>query len=300
MPNPLVPTLSNQQYTMAALLANPSRINKLIARLAANQLVVDAFFRPAASAVSGGGMLYDVMLHGKNFSERDVEKRSPGAEYLITMGDLVQDLATPQDWGAKVEIWDEELDRYDPTVSANKITQLANTLTRKIDQLAIAAIDAKLAQYNIAGVPGHNWDDLVTVGPLDSITPNSERPMADIANAALLVRVDDLGVPPPDTMVCHPQQLTALRIGYGAELGDVLASVGINSVRTSMQVANGTAYVVSSGQAGIIGFERPLTTEVIPERTRRSTYVQSYCVPAFAVPTPGAVRKITGLIGGGS
>jgi len=101
-------------------------------------------------------------------------------------------------------------------------------------------------------------------------------------------------------MVCHPQQLTALRIGYGAETSDMLASVGITSVRTSMQVPSGTAYVVSSGAAGIIEFERPLTTEVIAERTRRSTYIQSYCVPAFAVRTPGAVRKITGLAGGGS
>jgi len=297
MPNPLVPSVSNQQYTMSALLANPTRLNRLIARLAADQLVVDAFFRPAASAVQGGGMLYDVLLHGKNFSVRDVQLRTPGAEYIITNGDIVSDLAKPQDWGAKCEVYDEELDRFDPTVVANKVQQLANTLTRKIDQLAIAAIEAKLAQYSIQGVTGHDWGEVVTVGPLDSITPNSERPMADIARAALLVRVDDLGIPPPDTLVCHPEQLTAMRIGYGADTSAVLESVGITSVRTSMQVANGTAYVVSSGQAGILGFERPLTTEVIPERTRRSTYVQSFVVPAFAVPTPGAVRKITGLAG---
>jgi hypothetical protein len=53
-------------------------------------------------------------------------------------------------------------------------------------------------------------------------------------------------------------------------------------------------------QAGVLGFERGLTTEVIPEFTRRSTWVQVYAVPVMAVPTPGAVRKITGLAGSGS
>ena len=297
MPNPLVPSLTGSQYSMSTLLANPTRLNRVVARLAADQLVVDAFFRPAASAVSGGGMLYDVLLAGKNFSVRDVQLRTPGAEYVITNGEIVSDLARPQDWGAKVEVYDEEIDRFDPTVIATKVAQLANTLARKIDQLAIAAIDAKLAQHSIQGVTGHDWGSVVTVGPLDAITPNGERPQADIARAALLVRADDLGVPPPDTLVCHPEQLTALRIAHGADTTAMLESVGITSVRTSMQVANGTAYVASSGQAGILGFERALTTETIPVRERRSTLVQSYVVPAFAVPTPGAVRKITGLAG---
>jgi hypothetical protein len=247
--------------------------------------------------VSGGGMLYDVLLKGGNFAARDVEERSPGAEYMISVTDLVSDLATPRDFGARLEFYDEHLDRQDARVSASKISQLANTLARKIDKVAIAAIDAAHQKHGIAAVPGHNWNTLVTVGPLDSITPNSERPLADIATAALKVREDDLGISPPDALVCHPAQLTAMRIGYGSETTDMLASVGISTVRTSMQVPAGTAYVVSTGQAGVLGFERGLTTEVIPERTRRSTWVQVYAVPVMAVPTPGAVRKITGLAG---
>ncbi len=300
MPNPLVPSLSNGQYTLAALLADPTRLNRLVARLAADQLVVEAFFRSAASVVQGGGMLYEVLLAGGNFSARDVQVRAPGAEYPLTYSEHVHDLATPQDWGAKVEVRDEDLDRYDPTVVANKVTQLANSITRKVDQLAIAAIDAAHERHGIPAVAGHDWGAVQTVGPLDSITPNAERPMADIATAALRIREDDLGIPAPDTLVCHPQELTAARIAYGAETSAVMESVGITSVRTSMQVPAGTAYVVSSGQAGVLGFERPLTTELIPERTRRATYIQSFVVPVFAVPTPGAVRKITGLATAGS
>lgn len=300
MPNPLVPSLSNQQYTMSALLADPTRLNRLVARLAASQLVVDAFFRPAASAVAGGGMLHDVLLAGGLFSARDVQVRAPGSEYPLTYSEHVHDLAKPQDWGAKIEVLDEDLDRLDPAIVANRVTQLANTISRKIDQLAIAAIDAAHVKHGIAAVAGSDWDAVVTTGPELSLTPNGERPMADIARAALAVAEDDLGVAAPNSLVCHPRQLTAARIAYGADTAAVMESVGITSVRTSMQVPAGTAYVVSSGQAGVLGFERALQTEIVPERTRRATYVQSYCVPVFAVATPGAVRKITGLAGAGS
>jgi hypothetical protein len=81
------------------------------------------------------------------------------------------------------------------------------------------------------------------------------------------------------------------------QLPDVLTALGIEQVRTSMQVTSGTAYAVETGQAGRLTFERALTTEVIPDRETRSTWIQAYAVPAFAITKPGAVRKITGLAG---
>src|SRR5882757_5239404 len=128
MPNPLVPSISNNQLSMSALLDNPTRLNMLIAKLAADMLIVDAFFRPSTNNVTGGAMLYDVLLHGGNFSTRDVRSRTPGAEYVITTGDVTRDLAAPQDWGAKCEILDEERTRYDQVVIGNRIMQLANTI----------------------------------------------------------------------------------------------------------------------------------------------------------------------------
>jgi len=298
MPNPLVPSISANEVTMSALLQNPTQINSMVAHLAAGQLVVDAFFRPAGSKISGGGILFDVLLNGSNFSMRDVEERSPGAEYVVTHADVQRDMATPRDYGAKVEILDEERDRYDITVLGTRIVTLANTLVRQIDRLAVATVEAALTKYSIAGVPGHDWGGLVTVGPADDITPNSERPLADIANAALMIRVDDLGIDAPDTLVLHPQQHMALQVGYGADLMGVLAAAGITKVRTSMQLPNGTAYVAVSGQAGVMGFEHGgLRTETIPDREHRRTWIQTYAVPAFAVPRPGAIRKITGLAG---
>lgn len=46
---------------------------------------------------------------------------------------------------------------------------------------------------------------------------------------------------------------------------------------------------------GTVGFEAPLSVDVIDERKTRSTWVQAYAVPAFAVDRPYAAKKITGL-----
>lgn len=305
MPNPLVPTISGNQISASALLANPTRLNNLVARLAAEQLVFDAFMRPAGGTVTGGGLVYDVLLTGGNFTSVDAEARTPGSQYIVTSAEVTRGLATPEDYGARVRILDEERVRFDPTVLANRITALANTIAAKVDALAIAAVETALTKYGIADVPGHDWSELVTVGDPADITPNGSRPTADLARASLLVRADDLGIGEPDTLVLHPNELANLRIGYGSELPDVLAGVGIANVRTSMRVAVGTAYVVTAGAAGVMGFEPSpaaptqagLVTEVIPDREHRATWIQSYCLPAFALTVPGAIRKITGLAG---
>ena len=46
---------------------------------------------------------------------------------------------------------------------------------------------------------------------------------------------------------------------------------------------------------GTVGFEAPLTTDVWDDRSIRSTWVQSYCVPAIAVDRPFACKKLVGL-----
>ena len=83
MPNPLVPTISGNQLSASALLANPTRLNNLVARLAAEQLVFDAFMRPAGGTVTGGGLVYDVLLTGGNFTSTSTSSRvsSPAATF---------------------------------------------------------------------------------------------------------------------------------------------------------------------------------------------------------------------------
>ncbi len=288
---------SGGAVNIPALLAAPTQLNAVIARLTEEQLVCGEFFAPAPGGVAGGGVRYGVLKAGTNFLERDAEQRAPGAEYVLSGSDMPVDLAVVSDWGSKVKILDEEQDRCDAITLANKLTQLANTIARKIDSLALAAVDAALTAHSIVDVPGHDWSELVTVGPADGITPNSDRPTADFATANLVAAMDDIGIGTLDTLVCHPQEHARLKIGYGTDLSSVLESAGITKVRTTTLLAPGTAYLLENRAAGHTMYERPLTTEVIDDRHHRSRYVQSYVVPAFAVSKPGAIRQITGLGG---
>ena len=43
---------------------------------------------------------------------------------------------------------------------------------------------------------------------------------------------------------------------------------------------------------GTVGFEQGLTVEVYDDRSTRSTWVQAYAVPAFAVDRPYVAKRI--------
>jgi hypothetical protein len=50
-----------------------------------------------------------------------------------------------------------------------------------------------------------------------------------------------------------------------------------------------------SGNVGVVGFEVPLTVETWRDYKTRSWFVQAFCVPAFAVDRPFAMKQITGI-----
>ncbi|EOM74612.1 hypothetical protein DW322_03395 [Rhodococcus rhodnii] len=294
-PSPLVPALDNNRVSFDAILKSPATLNANIAQLTANRLIMPALFGTSTNKVEGGGLVYSVLVHGSNFSMRDVEQRSPGAEYIVNDGEFDFDLAKPQDWGSKIQVLDEEVQRNDTITLKNKLIQQANTIVRKIDQVAIAALDAALSKHSIAPVPGHKWHELVTAGPNDQLTPNANRPTADFARANLISQAQDLGGGTLNVLLLHPEMHMALKIGYGEGLAAALESAGITEVKSSMLIPVDTAYLVEQGKAGVVAFERPLTTETIDDRHHRATWIQSYAVPAFAVTNPSAAVKITGI-----
>lgn len=296
MPSPLVPSLGGDVLNIKSMMNYPGQLNTAIAKLTADQLFLDLFFDTAGGKVSGGGVNYSVLLSGTNFTTGDVERRSPGAEYPVVNANAKMDLAVVEDYGHKWQLLDEEVDRNDTISLANKMTAAANALTRKIDVRALAAIDAALDKHSIVDLPASTeWADVVVVGPEADLTPNHLRPHADLALANLFVQVEDLGLPGINALLMHPHQKFELTAVYGSDLDGMLKAAGVETVRTSVLVPRGTAYAMAKGQAGKVAFERPLTTEKYDDRATRSTWYQSYCLPAFAVHQPGAVRKITGI-----
>ena len=292
MPNALIPELNGRQLTVDVALKTPMIIRAQIARLADDQILLPRFFRQFGTPVQGGGLLYSV-VQASDYYTSDVEKRSPGAEYKVVEGvDPEPRLAPVEDWGGKFQVTHEHILRNDVNYIDQQTTQLSNTIARKLDTRAVAALQAA-AIGSLA--PAAGWDDLVMVGPLDAITPSADRPTAHFAEAQELADLEELGIT-HDTLVVHPEQARQLRTAYAENLDDMLASAGFTGgMFSNPRIPAGTAFVAQGGMVGTVGFEVPLTVDTWEDKATRSWWVQAYAVPAFASDRPYAAKKITGL-----
>ncbi|ORL98830.1 major capsid protein [Prescottella equi] len=293
----LTPQLNGGMLTVEAALQQPTRITKRLADLVAPRALAGQFFSADGQKVEGGGILYSALRPSDLYADAP-EDRGPGTEYrIVATPEARFDLAELEDFGGKFEVTDEEKLRNQAHVVDQRTTQLANSILRSLDTRALAAVDAAIDGLDggVGVVPGSNWSAIERNGDPTAQTPTADRFEADLAAVQLAFDVDDLGLT-FDTLVMNPTQKAAVTTAYGKDLADVLAAFETKIV-TSNLVPSGQAYAVSQGGVGTIGYELPLTTEIIPRRERRSTVVQSYVVPAFAPHNPYAVKKITGLAG---
>lgn len=289
------PTLSNNRVTVDLALKQPTRVTRRIADLTLQKFIVTRIFGQGG-AVSGGAVIYDQATLNELYLDRDVQRVAPGDEFPIVGGSrTVPKVALVEKWGGKFETTDEARDRNDVAFFNNQVTQLANTIVRKVNQRAVAELEAAISALGGAGTfVGHNWGTVVTGG--SSQTNNSGWPGADFAAAQLAADTDELGVE-YDVWITNPKQLANLRITYGDKLQAMLDSFGIREVYASNRVANGTAYAVASGQVGEMRVEKGLSTETWREPKTESTWLQSSVRPVMYVTNPYSVKKITGLDG---
>lgn len=293
MTSPLLPSLAGTQLTVEAALKQPTLIRDRIAKLADEQLLLPKFFRQLGTRVAGGGMLYSTIVAADFYTAAgDLEPRTPGAEYAVAQGlEPTPALALIEDYGAKAQIMDEEVLRNDVNRMDQITVQLTNELLRKLDTRAVAALAA--APIGTVAVTADPWDAQVFVGPETSLTASAARPTSHLAQAQELADLEELGVT-HDVLVVHASQARALRTAYGADLGAMLESVGL-TMYSNPRLPAGTAYVAQGGQVGVVGFELPLTVEVIDDRKTRSRWVQVFAPFAVAVDRPGSAKRITGL-----
>lgn len=288
----LTPTFGDQKVTVAAVLSHPTWIRAKIDELTEDSELVSSFFSDMGGPVQGGGILHPRLNGDVRYTDGDVVERAPGDEYQrVRAIDPEYRLAAVRDYGASVEITDEEIDRGDLASLNTKVLQLSNTLVRKLNQKALEAIDAAGPDEIPAAAA---WDSFLTVGPAESITPHALRPLADLLRAKAQFVADRLGFT-PDALVVSGDDALALGVGYAQDLQGVLEAAGVEMI-TSPYVPTGRVYLVAKGKAGIVGYERPLTVDIIDQRQTRSKLIQCYAVPAFGVDKPQAVKVITGTV----
>lgn len=284
------PTVSGTTYTVDFMLNAPSRINRMVMDLTLQRFFADRVFA-SGGGVSGGAVVFDPLVANDLYSDRDVQRVSPGGEFpIITTSRRAPNVAVVEKWGGKVFITDEARDRNNTIMFTNSIRQLANTIVRKINQRAVEQLDAAVTA-NSRTLTGHSWSTVVVGGSSQSAA--NLWPARDFGAVQVQAEQEELGVV-YDLWIINPLEFLSLSTVYGAFLSDILNSAGIDIYVTN-RVAAGTAYAVASKQVGEMRIEKPLGTETWREEKTERTWVQSSVRPLFLVDNPFAVIKVSGL-----
>lgn len=290
------PTLSGSKITVEMMLNSPTRITRMVMDLTLQRFIADRIFSNAGG-VSGGAVIYDQATENELYLDRDVQRIAPAGDYpLVTAPALQPRVAEVEKWGGKFFQTDEARDRNDSTGFMRKVRQLSNTIVRKINQRAIAELEASIAESGQVAV-GRNWSTVVVGG--SSQTNANLWPARDFALANQMAETDELGVT-YNLWLLNPADYTNLVITYGAQnLPALLDTLNIR-IYTSNRVTAGTAYAVAEGQVGDMKVERPLATETVRDTKdggNDRTWVKSGVRPVMYVTDPFSVLKFTGLQG---
>lgn len=285
------PSVSGTTITVDLMLNQPTRITKMISDLTLQRFVADRIFS-SGGGVTGGAVIYDEAVRNELYTTRDVERVEPGAEFPTVQAErFVPKVAEVEKWGGKVWIPDESRDRNQSSVFTNKVRQLANTIVRKINQRAIAVLDASITASGQT-ITLNNWTTIVTGGSSQSNA--SLWPAADIAHIAQSAEEDELGIN-YTLLLLNPAQYAQLTIIYGAQgLSALLSALGM-TIYVSNRVPSGKLYAVAEGQVGEMRVEKPLGSETWREEKRQRTWVQSDVRPLMFVDNPFAVMAGTGM-----
>lgn len=279
------------RLSVNSMLKQPDFIADLIAESLEISLA-SIVFGDRSTQATGGSVLYQRASATDLFTKDDIAERAEGAEYQIVRlpePDIRQDPV--EDLGGAFEVTDEAIERNVMDVVSNGIGNIGGSIRSALDKRIIATLDLATSPERTI-VSDNDWGDFATTGATP--TPRTQQPLADLVTIDETFREEGLGQI-LDTLLLSPADAAKLRIGYGPELQDMLASITTDPIklRTSTAITPGTIYAMSQNPPGGLGIEKPLTTEVIEFRERRTTRVQTYIVCRPYISRLYAIRKLT-------
>lgn len=280
------PTVSGTSITVEAMLAQPTRITRMIMDLTRQRFIADQIFANGGG-VTGGAVVFDSVQKNELYTNRDVEQVEPAAEFpLVTSDQVTPDIATVEKWGGKTFITDEARDRNDSAGFTKLIRQLANTIVRKLNQRAIATLEAAIAD-NSRNVIGNNW---ATYNP--EVDAPNKSPAYDFGRAQMQADNEEMGMDLTLWLV-NPQEMLSLQAIYGPTLSNPIMPRFYSSPR----ITAGTALAIAPGQVGQMRIEKPLSSATWREEKTERTWAQSSVRPLWFVDNKFAILRFTGLAG---
>jgi hypothetical protein len=280
------PVVSGTTVTVDQMLKSPTRITRMIMDITRERFIADRIFA-SGGGVTGGAVVYDQAQANEMYLGRDVEQIAVGSEFpLVTSDQLAPQTALVEKWGGKTFIFDEARDRNDTVGFVKVIRQLANTITRKLNQRAIAELEKALVGAGRT-VTGNNW---ATYNP--ELTAPALSPAYDFGRADMQATNEEMGVN-YNLWLINPQEALALTAIYGP----AISSPAMPEFYSSPRVLPGTAYVIEAGQVGQMRIEKPLYTTTWREEKVERTWTQSGVRPLWFVDDLFRILKFVGLAG---
>lgn len=288
---PGAPSVNGNQITVEQFLKTPSRVTRVINDLTRQRFIAERIF--ASGDAVGGAVIYDQVTASELYTDRDVQAIEAGSEFpIVTSGETAPKVAAVTKWGGAAVLTYEAVRRDARDILNRELTKLRNTIVRKVDTVAIAALDAA----PINADTGTDWSD-----------GTNGDPILDLAQGRSVIDDADLGYV-ADTILINPAQMVDLigrkdvreALPREALSGNPIANGQLNGFMgytwyVTNRVAAGTAYILASTMAGSLRDELPLYSRVIDQQERERWLVQAARVTVPIVTDPKAVLKLTGL-----
>jgi hypothetical protein len=290
------PTVSTTTYTVDFLLANPTRITRIVNDLTLSNFFLDDIFTIGGD-VQGGALLYDQATTLDTYTDRDVERIEPGTEAPIVGGVRTAPLvAQVEKFGGKFVMVAEAIRRNDQSRMRNQTRRLANTIVRKMHQRGLAELAANISTFSRTAT-GVSWSDALALTMTTAAANNM--PGYDFAAVQTANENAEMGYA-YDTLIVNPTEALSLRAIYKGELSNVLRDNGITTFISTPRKSATSAYFLAGGAVGEMRLEEPLRTNVANEVTSaptmvEQTWVQSLVNPVMAVTDPYAILEVTAL-----
>jgi hypothetical protein len=286
------PTIVGTEFRIDIALQNPTRvITPMVLDLTRQRFFVDRVFA-SAGGVTGGAVVYDIVVYPDLYADRDVQRVEPGTEFpIVTFSRRAPAAAVVEKWGGKFYFTDEARDRNELSQFTKAMRQLSNTIVRKINQRGVQILEAFITA-NSRTVVGVSWGSVNTTYAGGSNWPLF--PARDFAKADLIAEQEEMDMD-YNLWILNPSDMFNLEGIYGDKLGALLDSYDI-SIFVTNRIAAGTAYAVAEGQVGEMRIESPLATETWRDPNgKQATWVQSSVRPLMYANNGFAVLKFTGI-----
>lgn len=306
-----IATVSGADITVSYLLNNPRVIERRVGEATEYEYFADRIL-PNVGTTGGGVVIYQEWDPRYTVMDRKPEELAPDAEVPLASGfEGELKVVRAKADGLGYTVTDTQRERNMRFVIDRKELALAHSIADNFNARCMAAVTAAIAAASRT-FAATDWSALVTDGA--NPDPLAEWPHSTLAQINANQRISRI----PwryDAMIAHPLDIWRLStiylkdsVGGMTIVGDALTfqvdqlrvlamKLGLAEIISdnTSTIPRGRPILFSRGNVGGTAWERPIRTEVIPERRRLRDVVQCTGSAAYFIDNFYGLLQLTGV-----